>query len=87
MKAFIKHVNPLVRRSFSKKKVCLSLHDSLLRRTLATSPRVIQLDQRQAPLPLWLSEAFRVARVAKGEPAGARFATRPDRTTIVATIG
>ena len=87
MKAFLKQMNSVVRCSFSKKKSASFFMVSLVRRTLATSPRVIQLDQRQAPLPLWLSEAFRVARVAKGEPAGARFATRPDRTTIVATIG
>ena len=66
-------MNALVRCSFRKNGI--SFHDSLVRRTLAPSRRLIKFDRRQAPLPLWLSEALRVARVAKGEPAGARFAT------------
>ena len=53
--------------------------NSLLCRTLATSPRPIEFDRREAPLPLWLSEALRVARAVKGEHAGARFTTRPNR--------
>ena len=61
-------------------------HDSRVRRTLATSPRLIQFDWRQAALPLWLLEALRVTRVAKGEPAGARFATL-GQTVLFAAMG
>lgn len=38
--------------------------------------RPIQFDRGEAPLPFWLSEALRVARVGNTEPAGARFAIR-----------
>ena len=58
----------------------MSLHDSLIRKTLATSPRLVQFDRCQASLPLWLTEALVVTRVAEGEPAGARSATRSNRT-------
>ena len=49
-------------------------------KTPSTSPIRIYFDRREAPLPLRLSEALGVARLAKGEPAGAGFATRPNRT-------
>ena len=72
-------MNTLVRCSFSFFFFCMSL-DSLVRRTFSTSPRPIYFDRHQAPLSLWLSEVLRVARVAKGEPASARFATGPNYT-------
>ena len=76
-------MNSLVRSSFKGKKVDVSLHDSFVRRKLATSNGLLQFDRRQVLfLPLWISEALGVARVAKGEPAGARFTTRPTPRTF-----
>ena len=69
MTVFINQVNSLLHQEKQKStKIEISLHDSLVRRTLATSPRQIEFHPRQTPLPSCLSEALRVARVAKGEP-------------------
>ena len=53
---------------FQEKKIPISLQDSLVRRTLATSPRPIQFDRRPAPLSLWLSEALPLHVQQKASP-------------------